>query len=336
MQAQRLATYLKDPSRLQAPDVAELQQLVKDFPYFQTGHLLLTLAARRWDSSVYQQSLKKTAIVVSNRTQLFQLLQNLDTLPASPPQVEAPLAPAVATAAATVAAVPPSAPPAPENNTPPAEATRQELDILKAAELSADQAAETSAAAETASASVPASPEELLEQEIGKQVVAAFVEKELLDTPALHHVKREDPESFVDWLNLLKKNNGQSYEQIHAQVTAERAKLQQQKTKETAPAEGTQDPLSRKEKNRSIIDSIIEKNPGAIRARENQKFFNAEIKARESLLESEHLVTETLARIYALQGSVNKAIRAYEILSLKYPQKSAYFANLIQKLKTNQ
>jgi hypothetical protein len=59
-------------------------------------------------------------------------------------------------------------------------------------------------------------------------------------------------------------------------------------------------------------------------------------KAKESLIENEHLVTETLAKIYALQGSVNKAVRAYEILSLKFPQKSAYFASLIQKLKNNQ
>jgi len=51
------------------------------------------------------------------------------------------------------------------------------------------------------------------------------------------------------------------------------------------------------------------------------------------LLEHEHLVTETLAKIYALQGNVNKAIRAYEILSLRFPQKSAYFATLIKKLK---
>ena len=82
--------------------------------------------------------------------------------------------------------------------------------------------------------------------------------------------------------------------------------------------------------------TLLKKNPGLIRQKEEPKFFAPDTKAKESLLENEHLVTETLARIYALQGSVNKAIRAYEILSLKYPQKSAYFASLIQKLKHNQ
>jgi hypothetical protein len=85
-----------------------------------------------------------------------------------------------------------------------------------------------------------------------------------------------------------------------------------------------------------LIDKIIETNPGLIRNKEEPKFFTPDTKAKESLIENEHLVTETLAKIYALQGSVNKAVRAYEILSLKFPQKSAYFASLIQKLKNNQ
>lgn len=327
MQATRFISYMQDPGLLTRESVAELQQLVKDFPYFQPGHLLLSLAARQWDDSVYQQSLKKTAIVVSNRTHLFQLIQDLEkkmargniqaTVPVQEITVEETKIPETK----------------PTENAVTSETAQQELNILKAAELSSDQAEEKAREEEKP----VVSPEENLEKEIGKQVVTSFVEKELLKTPELHHPKKEEPESFVDWLNALKKNNGQSYEQIHEQVSNELAKHQGQKNKEDTNTEQKEtDKQNRKEKNRSIIDNIIEKNPGAIRAKENQKFYAAEIKAKESLLESEHLVTETLARIYALQGSVNKAIRAYEILSLKYPQKSAYFANLIQKLKNNQ
>ena len=93
---------------------------------------------------------------------------------------------------------------------------------------------------------------------------------------------------------------------------------------------------SRRQKQKAIIDKIIETSPGIVRPKEDQKFYVPDVKAKESLLENEHLVTETLARIYALQGNTGKAIRAYEILSLKNPQKSAYFASLIQKLKNNQ
>ena len=44
-------------------------------------------------------------------------------------------------------------------------------------------------------------------------------------------------------------------------------------------------------------------------------------------------VTETLARIYAQQKHYKKAIQAYENLSLKFPEKSTYFAGQIEKLE---
>tara|TARA_B100001063_G_scaffold180261_1_gene169370 strand:- start:2109 stop:2708 length:600 start_codon:yes stop_codon:yes gene_type:complete len=47
----------------------------------------------------------------------------------------------------------------------------------------------------------------------------------------------------------------------------------------------------------------------------------------------DELITETLAKIYTNQEKYNKAIKAYEILSLKYPKKSSFFADQINKLK---
>ena len=44
-------------------------------------------------------------------------------------------------------------------------------------------------------------------------------------------------------------------------------------------------------------------------------------------------VTETLATIYAQQGYYKKAIQIFEKLSLKYPEKSTYFAGHIEKIK---
>jgi hypothetical protein len=45
------------------------------------------------------------------------------------------------------------------------------------------------------------------------------------------------------------------------------------------------------------------------------------------------LLTETLARIYTKQGYYSRAIDIYEKLSLKFPEKSGYFASQIEKVK---
>ena len=44
-------------------------------------------------------------------------------------------------------------------------------------------------------------------------------------------------------------------------------------------------------------------------------------------------VSETLAKIFAVQGNYPKAIFAYEQLILLIPEKKAFFASQIQELK---
>ena len=48
--------------------------------------------------------------------------------------------------------------------------------------------------------------------------------------------------------------------------------------------------------------------------------------------EEDNMVTETLAEVYTLQGHREKAIAIYKKLILKFPEKSAYFADRINAL----
>ena len=50
----------------------------------------------------------------------------------------------------------------------------------------------------------------------------------------------------------------------------------------------------------------------------------------------EDYMTETLAKVYAKQEKYKEAMKAYKILSLKYPEKSVLFANQIKKLQKKQ
>lgn len=60
---------------------------------------------------------------------------------------------------------------------------------------------------------------------------------------------------------------------------------------------------------------------------------DASVLAKKSVQMHDGLVTETYANILAQQGKTQKAIEMLQKLSLKYPQKSVYFASRIQELK---
>ena len=54
----------------------------------------------------------------------------------------------------------------------------------------------------------------------------------------------------------------------------------------------------------------------------------------KSIKDNDFLTTETLAELYCEQGHYERAIQAYNILCLKYPKKSSFFANRIKDIKT--
>lgn len=80
-----------------------------------------------------------------------------------------------------------------------------------------------------------------------------------------------------------------------------------------------------------VIERFIENEPKISRANEANSFGNFVIKERSD--DISHLMTETLATLYAEQRLYTKAIKAFEILIDKHPEKKKYFRGKIDEIK---
>jgi predicted Zn-dependent protease len=146
------------------------------------------------------------------------------------------------------------------------------------------------------------------------------------EEPVLEETKEEDPtpeaelqlgkpipftkkekHSFTEWLKLTSKHDAEE------------------------PQE-TQDVMEELEKKKKfeLLDKFIENNPKIVPT-ENA---NAKVNIKESTkFDKNELMTETLAKVYLEQKKYKKAIQSFKILSLKYPEKSGFFADQIRAVK---
>lgn len=107
--------------------------------------------------------------------------------------------------------------------------------------------------------------------------------------------------SFSEWLLYFKKRKEQEQEEVEGQKAV---KTMWQKEKLAAALE---------EENEEIPEKVFEM-------------------AVNSITKEDDLVSESLAEIYSKQGKFDKAIEMYRKLSLRNPQKKAYFARKIEVL----
>ncbi len=90
------------------------------------------------------------------------------------------------------------------------------------------------------------------------------------------------------------------------------------------------DNLNSIDKKFELIDKFLSSNPKIVPTKEPVSSVNL---AKTQMVQNDGLMTETLARIYLEQKNYDKAIQSYKILSLKYPEKSGFFADQIKAVK---
>lgn len=173
--------------------------------------------------------------------------------------------------------------------------------------------------------------EAFLEKEILGAAAVAISEKELAeisaaDTGEEKPLEKAQTEEVKSVKEEIKKTIG--FNEIHS--FDEWLKLLPAadiKTQSSAVAAEKQAP----KKASDIINRFLTNEPRISRPR--AEFFSPSKAARQSVTESDDLVSETLAKIFVQQGNLHRALRAYETLMLQNPEKKAYFAARIKEVR---
>ncbi len=127
--------------------------------------------------------------------------------------------------------------------------------------------------------------------------------------------KSDETFSFREWLQLS------SYEPIDRSSPTQLRDIKPAKKQVNTPEKVAG--------NMDLIDKFIATSPKI-----NPSLYDSYTDAAiDSVQENESLMTETLAHVYVEQKKYKKAITAFTILSLKYPEKSSFFAHQIQAIK---
>lgn len=304
---------IEQPDSLGKGNITALKEIAANFPYFQSAHVLLTKALYNEKHYEFEKQLAYTSIQVPDRTVLFQYIHNLTVTQQVP-------------------------------------VIAQESVMDKAIEeLTAVTQPTEVATIETVTEIVPVVAEVPPVIELPASETPLVTEETVIATPQIIAPEVEvtpsvsETHSFAEWLALqqkLKIDDAAPVQKIPPEPITKPEETnvvvtvpEPLKTEMTIQEEISQQ-VERSNINEfeSVLDKFIRENPRISRGK--AEFYNPVNMAKQSVEDDEEWVTETLASVYHKQGNYKKAIRAYEKLCLIYPHKYTYFANLIQKIKT--
>ena len=285
-------------------DLEAVDKLCRDYPEFTTAHLLKVrlLEALGHDK---QQQLKVAAVYSMNRQKLLQLVTEVE----------------------------PVAEPEPET-------VEEETEIIQFSEESSEDA--DVIIEQHAPYAGPEPGADLLElDEDPEEELLEIVDEDSSRTAEEQAVEEQSEEEHAEEQHAEEQPAEEQPLAVQAVDLPEDKLLSSLEKSETEMEEpgtpGENIPAidrvdeTKEKSNNQLISTFIKDDPGPIRA-DKETDLKGDV-SLASIREHDGFITDTLAQIYVKQGLFAKAIYAYEKLSLKYPEKSAYFAAQIEKIR---
>jgi tetratricopeptide (TPR) repeat protein len=139
--------------------------------------------------------------------------------------------------------------------------------------------------------------------------------------------------SFQEWLQLSRTEPIDRTKEAPKEIESEKTvqKVTETKVEAVEAKAETEIVDEEKKKKAEIINKFIETNPKISPIKQTAIIPAVQFDINKE--DNSYLMTETLARVYLEQKKYTKAIQAYEILILKYPEKISFFADRISDIK---
>jgi tetratricopeptide (TPR) repeat protein len=280
---------------IKSSDIASLESLRKQYPYFQNLHLLLAKAYKHSNSALLKPSLNKAAIYSVDRPYLkkiltgdYQFIEVIQTKSIDVSRSEPTIIPQ------------PKVVPTPKANINPVKNVETSKTLVKSP---LQQITETKAKATV-------SKIDKVEKPIAKEFESKTENKK-----DLYNELDENLKQYNDRKKIMQELLADKPAVDPHQVSAKKRFIN-------------------KESQVQLIEKFIKNEPqmGKKSLLESESNTDLEDLAKKKLQQSDKFLTETLAKLLVNQKKYSKAIKIYEKLIVKFPKKTTYFAAQIEKI----